>query len=53
MGRGYMQLWSAQGVGHVTVGLSHFGRSFGFSLLGEEVCFGLCFDGFGTLGLGV
>ena len=53
MGRGHIQLWSAQGVGHVAIGLGHFGRSFGFSLLGEVLCFSLCFDRFGTLGLGV
>ena len=53
MGRRRIQLWAAQGIGHVAVGLSHFGRSFGFSLLGEVACFSLCFDGFGAFGLGV
>ena len=37
----------------MTVGFGHFGGAFGFSLFGEEVCFGLGFDGFGVLGFGV
>ena len=48
-----VQLWSAEGVGHVAVGFCHFGGSFGFFLFGEESCFGLLFDGFGALGFGV
>lgn len=37
----------------MAVGFCHFGGPFCFSLLGEVVCFGLGFDGFGVLGFGV
>ena len=36
----------------MAVGFGHFGCAFGFFLFGEEVCFGLGFDGFGALGFG-
>ena len=37
----------------MAIGFGHFCCPFRFSLLGEEVCFGLGFDGFGVLSLSV